>query len=230
MSAVYTLTFRDEARKPCLCQAEERLDLVVEVLQRLGVTEPNPVLVLPAGFVWTRSTRERDKWVEALGRVSKDSRTGLVIGIDLETGDKGNLDSRASSLAYVYDCGRLQLTAIARESSLGARTVTIGALRSTLLFGQELFRPAALAAVGKTRPDLAIVLGHAGPTKRWIEPLAVLDVAAPTLLVHSALEVRRPIKATPPRGWRSMVTPNGLVKVTRWTRQPDGATDSVVGH
>ena len=80
-----------------------------------------------------------------------------------------------------------------------------------------------------TRPDLAIVLGHAGPTKKWMEPLAVLDEAAPTLLVHSALEVRRPITATPPRGWRSTVT-SGLIKVTRWTRQPDGATDSVVGH
>ena len=92
MSAVYTLTFRDEARKPCLCDAGERLDLVVEVLERLGVTEPNPVLVLPAGFVWTTSTKERDKWVDSLARVSRDSRTGMVIGIDLEPFGAHHLD------------------------------------------------------------------------------------------------------------------------------------------
>ncbi|MDB4969142.1 MAG: hypothetical protein JWN44_4831 [Myxococcales bacterium] len=229
MSVIYTLTFRDEARVPCMCGPEERLDLAVEVMQRIGAAEKNPLLVLPAGYVWTLSPKDRDGWVEGMAAASRDSRMAIVFGIDVETGAKWSMDRRLRSYAFAYDCGRPLLEASSGESPLGARTVTLGGLRATVLFGQELFRPAALAAVAATRPDVALVLGHGEPTHKWREPLSVLNEAAPTLVVHQSVEVRRPAKAEPPRGWRATVTP-GLIRVTRYVRQPDGAGDSVVGH
>lgn len=227
--AVYTLTFRDEARVPCMCGPEERLDVAVEVMQRIGVADQNPLLVLPAGYVWTASMKERDKWAAGLAEAARDSRVGLVFGIDLESKDKWGMDHRPRSYAFAYDRGRPLLEASSGESPLGERTVTVGALRATILFGRELFRPAAFAAVSATRPELVVVLGYGEPTKKWAEPLSSLSEAAPTLLVHQALEVLRPTKVAPPRGWRATVTP-GLIRVARYVRIPDGAADSVVGH
>ena len=70
---------------------------------------------------------------------------------------------------------------------LGGRTVTVGATRTTVLFGRELFTPRAVSALEAARPDLVVVLGHRAPTRRWLPQLAAIDEVAPTLGVHPAL-------------------------------------------
>ena len=79
------------------------------------------------------------------------------------------------------------------------------------------------------RPDLVLVLGHGGPTKKWVAPVMALDEVAPTLIVHQALPVRRPAKVPPPRGWRP-TTARGPIQIVCYRREADGAATRVVGN
>ncbi|HEX9104742.1 MAG TPA: hypothetical protein VF997_21170, partial [Polyangia bacterium] len=136
------------------------------------------------------------------------------------------------SFAFASDRGRRLLWGVApagRGATLHDRTMTVGGQRATVLFARELFATRAAAAVESARPDLIVVLGHGGPTRKWLAPLAALDKLAPTLIAHQALTVHRPVTPPPPRGFRPTAT-RGPIRIVRYRRKADGATASDVGN
>lgn len=231
--SLYTLAFREDEGASCSFGPQERLALAVQLMATVGDGEADGVVVLPAGYVLAPSTARRDEWAEALAASSRNAGVGVVFGIDVEeAGVAWGMERCPRSFAYACDRGRRLLWnagPTGRAALLDQRTVTIGALRMTVLFARELFGARSTAAVEKARPDLAIILGHAGPTKRWVEPLAALDELAPTLVVHQALPVCRPVAVPPPRGWRPAAT-RGAVRVVAYRREADGAPARVVGN
>jgi hypothetical protein len=155
----------------------------------------------------------------------------VVFGIDVEEARWG-IERCPRSFAYASDRGRRLVWAAApsaRASALAERNVTVGGLRAMLLFGRELFGGRAAAAVEAARPDLVLVLGHSGPTRKWLPPLAALDELAPTLVVHQALTVHRPVAVPAPRGWRPMAT-RGAIRIVQYRREAHGAPARDVGN
>ncbi|HEY1584706.1 MAG TPA: hypothetical protein VGH63_03405 [Polyangia bacterium] len=231
--SLYTLAFREDEGPSCSFGPDERLDVAVQLMTTIGTGDGDGVVVLPAGYVTAASAAKRDEWAEALAASSRDAGVGVVFGIDGEdAGAAWGMERCPRSFAYACDRGRRLLWGAGptgRTSLLDERTVTIGALRTTVLFARELFGARSTAAVEAARPELVVVLGHGGPTKRWLEPLAALDELAPTLVVHQALPVCRPVAAPPPRGWRPTVS-RGAIRVVSYHREADGAPARVVGN
>lgn len=230
--SLYTLAFREDEDSAFVFGPDERLDVVAELITGLGSFDEDATMLLPAGFVIASSTATRDDWADGLAAASRNAGVGLVFGIDVEGAERWGLERCPRSFAYACDRGRRLLwdaPPSERADALAARTVTLGGLRATVLFGRELFGARAPAVVEAARPDLVIVLGHGGPTKRWLPGFAAVDALAPTLVVHQALEVRRPVTLPAPRGWRPTVT-RGAVRIVCYRREPDGALARVVGH
>jgi hypothetical protein len=230
--SVYTLAFREDEASSFVFHDEERLDLVAELMTGIGSFDGDAVVVLPAGFVCARSLAGRDDWADGLAAASRSAGVSAVFGIDVEGAARWGLERCPRSFAYACDRGRRLLwdaVASERSTALSERTVALGGLRATVLFGRELFQARAPAAVEAARPDLVLVLGHAGPTKRWLPGFAAVDELAPTLVVHQALEVRRPVTLPAPRGWRPTVT-RGAVRIVCYRREADGALARVMGH
>ncbi len=229
--SVYTLAFREDSGSSGIFGPEERLDVAAQVMATIGDGDPEAVLALPAGYAAAPSIERRDVWAEGLTAASRDTGVGIVFGIDIEEARWG-MERCPRSFAYAIDRGQRLLwgvTPTTRASALDQRTVRIGSLRATVLFGRELFAARATAAVEAARPALVLVLGHAGPTKKWLPPLAALDELAPTLVVHQALTVHRPVTPPPPRGWRPTVT-RGAIRIVCYRREPDGAMARDVGN
>jgi hypothetical protein len=230
--SVYTLTFREDEDELSVFGPDERLHLVADLMTGIGSFDGDALLALPAGFVCAPSTALRDDWADGLASVSRAAGVALVFGIDVEGTERWGLERCPRSFAYACDRGRRLVWDAApseRARALAGRTVALGGLRATLLFGRELFGARAAPAVEAARPDLVIVLGHGGPTKRWLPGFTALDELAPTLVVHRALEVRRPVSLPAPRGWRPTVT-RGAVRIVCYRREADGAVARVVGH
>jgi hypothetical protein len=230
--SVYTLAFAEDEDATFVFGPNERLDVAAELMAGIGSFDGDAIIALPAGFVTAPSTEGRDDWADGLASVSRSAGVALVFGIDVEGGERWGLERCPRSFAYACDRGRRLVWDAApseRARALGERTVALGGLRATLLFGRELFGARAAPAVEAARPDLVLVLGHGGPTKRWLPGFAAVDELAPTLVVHQALEVRRPVTLPAPRGWRPTVT-RGAVRVVCYRREPDGASARVVGH
>jgi hypothetical protein len=167
-----------------------------------------------------------------LAAASRNAGVGIVFGIDVEDEVRWGLERCPRSFAYASDRGRPLLWDAAptgRATVLDGRTVTFGALRTTVLFARELFAARATAAVELSRPELVIVLGHGGPTKKWLAPMAALDELAPTLVVHQALRVCRPVTLPAPRGWRQTVA-RGAIRIVSYRREAIGAAARVVGN
>jgi hypothetical protein len=221
MSSVHTLTFRDEGVLACMAEPSVRLMLVAEVMRTVGANAPDAVLALPAGFVQAESEAQRDEWADGLLTISRDVGVGTVFGIDVADEEQWGVKGCPRSFAYACDRGRRLLWAAppARtETAFAERLVTIGALPMVVLLGREIFQARALAAVESARADLAVVLGHAGPTKKWLPALAELDAVTPALLVHQALPIRNQVVAPPPRGWSRAVA-KGPVRVVSYHRE-----------
>ena len=230
--SLYTLAFREDEDRSFVFGPNERLDVAAELMATIGSFDGDAVIVLPAGFVSAPSTGFRDDWADGLASVSRSAGVGLVFGIDVEEAERWGLTRCPRSFAYACHRGRRLLwdaSPSERSSTLGERTVALGGLRATVLFGRELFGARAAPAVEAARPDLVLVLGHGGPTKRWLPGFAAIDELAPTLVVHQALELRRPVTLPAPRGWRPTVT-KGAVRIVCYRREPDGAAARVVGH
>jgi hypothetical protein len=231
--SLYTLAFREDEGSSCSFGPEQRLDVAVQLMTTIGDGDADAVVVLPAGYVTASSAAKRDEWAEALAASSRSAGVGVVYGIDVEeSGEAWGMERCPRSFAYACDRGRRLLWAASptgRASLLDERTVTIGALRTTVLFARELFGARSTAAVETARPELVVVLGHGGPTKRWMEPLAALDELAPTLVVHQALPVCRPVAAPPPRGWRPSAS-RGAIRVVSYRREADGAAARLMGN
>ncbi|MGZ3440982.1 MAG: hypothetical protein ACXVDD_15770 [Polyangia bacterium] len=187
----------------------------------IGAGDPEAVLALPAGFVVAPSTARRDEWAEGLARASGNAGVALVLGVDVADREQWGVERCPRSFAYAIDRGRRLLWGVApttRAAALAERTVTLGAIRATLLFGRELFATRATTVVEAARPDLVLVLGHGGPTRKWVPPLTALDELAATLVVHQALTVRRPVRLPAPRGWRSTAA-RGAIRVVCYRRE-----------
>ena len=228
--SLYTLAFREDEDRSFVFRPDERLDIVVDLMAGIGGFDGDAVLVMPAGFVLTENTAERDEMAGALAAASRNAGVGLVFGIDVEGAERWGLERCPRSFAYACDRGRRLLwgaTPSDRDDALAERTVTLGSLRTTLLFGRELFSERSPAVVAAARPDLALVLAHGGPTKKWLPGFAALDEHAPTLVVHQALEVRRPVTLPSPRGWRPTVT-RGSLRIICYRRDPTGVPARVV--
>ncbi|HWE29986.1 MAG TPA: hypothetical protein VHB97_18370 [Polyangia bacterium] len=230
--SVYTLAFREDAGPSCIFGPEERLGVAAELMTTIGAGDPDAVVALAAGYVVAPSTRRRDEWAEGLASSSRSAGVGVVFGIDVGDGVRWGLERCPRSFVYASDRGRRLLWGAVptrRASPLVERTVTFGALRATVLFARELFGAPSAAAVDGARPELVIVLGHGGPTKKWVAPLAALDELAPTLVVHQELPVCRPVAVPPPRGWQPTAS-RGAIRVVSYRREADGAAARVVGN
>ena len=229
--SLYTLAFREDAGPAETFGPEERLDVAAELMATIGAVDGEALVVLPAGYAVAPSLDEREQWAEGLAAASRNAGVGVVLGLDVEDAVRWGMERCLRSFAYAVDRGRRLLwdaPPTGRGAALSERTVTFGALRTTLLFSRELFTTRSTAAVEAARPDLVVVLGHGGPTRKWLPPLAALDEIAPTLVVHQSLAVRRPVTLAPPRGWRQTVS-RGAIRVVSYRRE-DGATARVVGH
>lgn len=229
--SVYTLAFREDEGPACIFGPEERLDVAAQLMATIANGEGEALLALPAGFVVAPSTARRDAWAEGLATASRNTGVGLVFGIDVEEARWG-MERCPRSFVYATDRGQRLLWGVGattRAAALEQRTVTVGALRATVLLGRELFGGRVEAAVEAARPDLVIVLGHAGPTRKWLRPLASLDELAPTMVAHQALPVHRPVTVPPPRGWRPTTT-RGAIRIVHYRREADGASARAVGH
>ena len=223
--SVYTLAFRADVGPPCGLEPADRLELAAELMATVGGGDAEALVALPAGYVVAPSTACRDEWAEGLATASRNAGVALVFGIDLADREQWGLERCPRSFLYASDRGRRLLwgsAPSARATALEGRTVMLGAIRAMMLFGRELFGTRSASLVEATRPDLVLVLGHAGPTKKWLEPLLALDELAPTLVVHQALALRRPVKAPPPRGWRATAT-RGAIHVVCYRREVDKA-------
>lgn len=230
--SIYTLAFREDAGPSCTYGPEDRLGVAAELMATIGAGDPEAVLALPAGFVVAPSTTRREEWAEGLTAASRNAGVAVVFGLDVADREKWGVESCPRSFAYAIDRGRRRLWAEApttRSAALDERTVTLGAVRATVLFGRELLGARSASAVEVARPDLVLVLGHGGPTKKWVPPWLALDELAPTLVVHQALMVRRPVKLPAPRGWRPTVT-RGAIRVVCYRREADGVGARVVGN
>jgi hypothetical protein len=230
--SVYTLAFREDAGSLCVYGPEERLDVAAELMAAIGAGDPEALLVLPAGYVVAPTTARREEWAEGLAASSRSAGVAIVFGIDVADREKWGVEGCPRSFAYALDRGRRLLwgsTPTTRAAALAERTVTIGAARVTVLFGRELFGARSASTAEAARPDLVLVLGHGGPTKKWLAPLIALDELAPTLVVHQALTVRRPVQVPAPRGWRPTVA-RGAIRVVCYRREADGAGARVVGN
>ena len=230
--SVYTLAFREDAGPSCSFGPEERLDVAAQLMAAIGAGDAEALIALPAGYVVAPSPARRDEWAAALAAASRSAGVGIVFGIDVNEGARWGLERCPRSFAYASDRGRRLLWGAAptgRAALLDARTVTLGALRTTVLFARELYGARSAAAVETARSDLVVVLGHGGPTKKWLAPLAALDELAPTLVVHQALPVCRPVMAPPPRGWRPTAS-GGAIRVVTYRREADGAAARAVGN
>ena len=229
--SVYTLAFREDEGPSCVFGPEERLDVAAQLMATIANGDTEGLLALPAGFVVAPSAARRDAWAEGLAAAARNTGVGIVFGIDVEEARWG-VERCPRSFAYACDRGRRLLWAAGasgRASALAERSVTVGGLRALVLFGRELFGGRAAAAVETARPDLVLVLGHGGPTRKWLPPLAALDELAPTLVVHQALTVHRPVTLPAPRGWRPSAT-RGAIRIVQYRREPDGATARDVGN
>lgn len=229
--SVYTLAFREDEGTSCSFGAQERLGVAAELMATIGGADSAAVLALPAGYVVAPTAARRDEWADGLLAASRDTGVGVVFGIDVEE-ERWGVDRCPRSFAYASACGQRLLwgaAPTARATALGERTVTIGAMRATVLFGRELFGARSVAAVEAARPDVVIVLGHAGPTRKWLPPLAALDELAPTLVVHQALTVHRPVPTPPLRGWRRTAT-RGAIRIVQYRREADGAAACDMGN
>jgi len=231
--SLYTLAFREDEGSSCSFGQQERLDVAAQLMATIGGGDGDGVIVLPAGYVTAPSPARRDEWAEVMAATSRNAGVGVVFGIDVEeTAAAWGMGRCPRSFAYVCDRGRRLLWGAAptgRTSLLDERTVTIGSLRTTLLVARELFGARSTAAVEAAAPDLVVILGHGGPTKRWVEPLAALDELAPTLVVHQALPVCRPVAVPPPRGWRPTAS-RGAIRVVAYRPEADGAAARLVGN
>ena len=229
---VYTLAFREDAGATCSFGPEQRLEVAAELMATIGAGDVEAVVALPAGYVVAPSTSRRDEWAEGLAAASRSAGVGIVFGIDVAEGERWGMERCPRSFAFASDRGRRLLWEVSptgRAAALVERTVTFDALRATILFGRELLGARSASVVEAARPDLVLVLGHGGPTKKWVSPLMALDEVAPTLVVHQALPVRRPAKVPPPRGWRPTAA-RGAIRVVCYRREADGAATRVVGN
>lgn len=219
--SLYTLAFREDASCPCVIGSEDRLQAAAELMATIGAGDPEAMVVLPAGFAGAESIAQRDRWAEGLEKASRSAGVAVVFGIDVDDRERWGLERCPRSFAYAIDRGRRLLWAAApttRASGLRDRTLTFANLRTTVLYGRELFSVRLTATVEAAQPDLVVILGHGGPTKRWRKPLMALDELAPTLVVHQELTVRRPIQLPAPRGWRSTTT-SGAIRVVCYRRE-----------
>jgi hypothetical protein len=233
MSSIHTLSFREDAAESCLAEPEIRLTVVCDAMRTLGGSGGRGLLVLPAGFVLADSTEERDRWADALLATSRQAGVGIVFGIDVDDRDWWGGGGRMRSFGYAIDRGRPLLWAAIPghiEDAEACRTVTFDGLRATVLFGRELFQQGLPAIVAAAWPDVALVLAHAGPTARWLLPLAELDAVVPALMAHQDLPLRRPVPTPVPRGYQVRVT-RGPVRLTTYRRsEAVGVTPTVVGN
>lgn len=221
---LYTLAFREQADPSDAYGPEERLEIATGLMATMGAAGAAALLVLPAGFVVAPSAPRRDEWAEALAAAARDAGVAIVFGVDVADREQWGVERCPRSFVYASDRGRRLLwcaTPTARAAPLVQRTVDVGGVRVTVLFGRELFAARAASAVEVARPELVVVLGHGGPTKRWLPSLLALDELAPTLVVHQALGVRRPLQRSAPRGWRPTAT-GGKVSVVCYRREADG--------
>lgn len=231
--SLYTLAFREDAGASCTYGPEDRLEVAAELMATIGAAgDAEAVLALPAGYIVAPATARRDEWAEGLAAASRSAGVAVVFGIDVAGREQWGPERCPRSFAYASDRGRRLLWGAAptnRAAALVERTVTVGAIRATVLFGRELFAVRSVSAVEAARPALVLVLGHGAPTKKWVPPLIALDELAPTLVVHQALMVRRPVQLPAPRGWRPTVA-RGAIRVTCYRREADGAGARVVGN
>ncbi len=231
--SIYTLVFREDAGEPCQYGPADRLEAAAELMATIGAADGAAAVVLPAGYVVAPSTAQRDEWAGGLAEASRNAGVGTVFGIDVDDTERWGVERCPRSFLYASDRGRRLLWGAAptgRAAALDERMVALGAGSTTVLFGRELFGARATAVVEAARPDLVLVLGHSGPTNKWLPPLRALDQLAPTLVVHKALAVRRPVKVPAPRGWRSSTVARGAVRVVCYRREADGAAARVVGN
>ena len=192
------------------------------------------MLALPAGYVVAPSTAQRDEWAGGLAKASRNAGVGVVFGIDVEEAERWGMERCPRSFVYASDRGRRLVWGAAPTRTRGrarrAEWWRSARLRATVLFGRELFGARAAPAVEAARPDLVLVLGHARPDeasgcRRFARSIEL----APTLVVHQALTVRRPVTIPAPRGWRPTVA-RGAVRVVCYRREADGAAARVVGN
>jgi hypothetical protein len=230
--SLYTLAFREDEGASPMFGPTERLDVAAELMATIGAVDGDALIALPAGYAVAPSLDEREAWAEGLAAASRSAGVAIVFGLDVDDAVRWGMERCLRSFAYAIDRGRRLLWAApptGRATTLDERTVTFGALRTTLLFGRELFAGRSVAAVEAARPDLVVVLGHGAPTRKWLPQLAAVDEVAPTLVVHQALEVRRPVALPPPRGWRPTVS-RGAIRVVSYRREADGAVAAVMGN
>jgi hypothetical protein len=230
--SIYTLVFPDDAGEARVYGSEERLEIAAALMAAIGGSDPQALVLLPAGYAVATSEKQADAWAEGLAAASRSASVAVVFGIDVAEHEKWGLEGCPRSLAYASDRGRRLLWGIrptTRTSSHVDRTVTVDAARVTIVFARELLAGRALALARGARAELAVVLAHGAPTRKWLAPYAALDAVAPALVVHQGFEVRRPAALPPPRGWTATSTRSPICVAT-YRRQVDGATARVVGH
>lgn len=229
--SVYTLALSGDVAES-RCGPEERLQIAAEVMTAIGETDPQALVLLPAGYAVATSEKRRDEWAQGMAAASRAAGVAVVLGIDVAEHEKWGVEGCPRSYGFASDRGRQLLwgiTPTGRASSLVDRTVTFDAARVTVLFARELLTGRALSTVDAAQPDLVIVLGHGPPTKKWLPPLGEMDALAPTLVVHQALEVHRPVALPAPRGWRPAES-TGPICIVAYRREADGAAARVVGN
>lgn len=231
MSAIHTLTFPRDGALGCDREAEARLEVAARLLSTVAAVDDDAVVVLPAGAVVADSDAQRDAWAEHLRVASQESGVGIVFGIDVVE-RAWDAESRPRSFGYACDRGRPALwPVVAGSGELTERVVTVGAFRLMVLFGRELFRSDTATAAAAGRPDLVLVLAHAGATAKWVAPLQALDAAAPTLVVRQDLPLRRPVWTGRPRGWSAEPgRRNRAVHLVCYRRPAVGVARPIVGH
>jgi hypothetical protein len=225
--SVYTLAFREDAAGPVAYGSEERLNAAAELMTTIGAADGQAVVALPAGFVAAESADRRDAWADGLAAAARNAGVGIVFGVDVV--DSSRAEGCLRSFAFASDRGRRLLWGAGpsgRGAALVDRTVRLGTARTTVLFGRELFAPQAAAVVATAQPDLVVILGHGGPTRKWLAPVAALDELAPALVVHQELTVRRPVELPPPRGWR-VAEAGGAIRIVCYRREASTAASRI---
>jgi hypothetical protein len=213
-----------------------RLEVAVRAIGVIASDDDSALIAFPAGLVCARSEAQRDHWAEQLRAAACAHGVSLIFGIDIVDDDGwAPLQRRPRSFAFACQRGqRLLWNAEARcerESIIGeGRCVKIDEDRVVVLVESEIFSRSVRRLVEHRRPELVVVLSHAGGTPRWTPALAALERFAPVLVVRQALPSRTRSWTHVPHGWmKEQLASDTLLTVQRLSPPPFGAAVKSVG-
>jgi hypothetical protein len=176
----------------------------------VALSDPGGLVAFGAGFMEAPSADAASHLADQMAAISRHTGLGLVFGIDVGgDGTWAPIAGTPETYLFACDAGRRVLWPGKRlrsgshgESPSEERVIELCGMRVGVVVDGEVFNAPLRRQLDRERPDVILVVTHAGPNARWKSALEGLAVVGPVVMTGETRGEEQPAWCEAPPGWQ----------------------------